>query len=100
MKITREDVLHVAALAHLELTEAEVETYARQLSDILTYMEKLSQLDISSVEPLAQVLFAAAGTNPSLREDEPRPCDVGQAMLERAPDARKPYFRVPRVLER
>jgi aspartyl-tRNA(Asn)/glutamyl-tRNA(Gln) amidotransferase subunit C len=100
MQITRENVLHVAGLAHLELTETEVETYAKQLSDILTYMEKLNQLDISSVEPMAQVLFAAAGANPSLREDEVRPCDVGQAVLDRAPEARKPYFRVPRVIER
>ncbi|PYU17843.1 MAG: Asp-tRNA(Asn)/Glu-tRNA(Gln) amidotransferase subunit GatB, partial [Acidobacteria bacterium] len=56
MKITREDVLHVAELAHLELTESEVETYRRQLDSILTYVEKLNELDTVQVEPMAQVL--------------------------------------------
>ena len=103
MKITREDVLHVARLAHLELTDTEVETYAKQLSDILTYIDKLKQLDIADVEPMAQVLLDPAeshGANPALREDELRPCAVGEAVLAGAPDASKPYFRVPKVIDR
>ena len=103
MKITREDVLHVAELAHLDLTEAEVETYAKQLSDILTYLDKLKQLDTAKVEPMAQVLLAPAeadSANPALREDNLRPSDVGNAVLQGAPDASKPYFRVPKVIER
>ncbi len=99
MKISREDVLHVAELAHLELTEAEVHTYRQQLDEILTYIDKLNQLDISKVEPMAQVLHAES-EGASLREDEARPCDVADAVLSGAPDPSKPYFRVPKVIER
>jgi aspartyl-tRNA(Asn)/glutamyl-tRNA(Gln) amidotransferase subunit C len=98
MKISREEVLRVAELAHLELTEAEVETYRRQLDSILTYIEKLNELDTSAVEPMAQVLYAAESQNPALREDEVRPCDAGGAVLAQAPDPEKHYFRVPKVI--
>jgi aspartyl-tRNA(Asn)/glutamyl-tRNA(Gln) amidotransferase subunit C len=105
MKITREDVLRVAELAHLDLTESEIEMFSRQLDSILTYVEKLNELDTSSVEPMAYVAppaasgqGAAAGT--PLRQDEPAPCDVVGDVLAGAPDASPPYFRVPRVIER
>lgn len=101
MKITREDVLHVAELAHLELIESEVETYRRQLDSILTYVEKLNELDTSQVEPMAQVLASAdPAENISLREDAPRVCEVAREVLSRAPDPSPPYFRVPKVIER
>jgi len=101
MKITREDVLHVAELAHLELTESEVETYRRQLDSILTYVEKLNELDTAQVEPMAQVLASAdPAENISLREDAPRVCDVAREVLSGAPDPSPPYFRVPKVIER
>jgi aspartyl-tRNA(Asn)/glutamyl-tRNA(Gln) amidotransferase subunit C len=105
MKITREDVLRVAELAHLELTEAEIEMFSRQLDSILTYVDKLNELDTSNVEPMAQVAppvasgpGAAAGT--PLREDRAVPCDVAGEVLAGAPDPSPPYFRVPRVIER
>ena len=104
MKITREDALRVAELAHLDLTEAEIETFSRQLDSILTYVEKLNELDTTNVEPMAQVAppaasgQAAAGT--PLRQDKPTPCDVVSDVLAGAPDASPPYFRVPRVIER
>ncbi len=101
MKISRADVLHVAELAHLELTEAEVETYRRQLDSILTYIEKLNELDTSGVEPMAQALAGVgAEENPALRDDTPKPCAVGPEVLSRAPDPSPPYFRVPKVIER
>jgi aspartyl-tRNA(Asn)/glutamyl-tRNA(Gln) amidotransferase subunit C len=100
MKISREEVLRVAELAHLELTEAEVETYRGQLDSILTYIEKLNELDTSAVEPMAQVLYATESENPALREDEVRACDVADAILAQAPDPEKHYFRVPKVIER
>ncbi len=109
MKISREDVLYVAELAHLELTEAEVDTYRNQLDSILTYIEKLKELDVAGVEPMAQVLFGSVGTgaarvdaeaNPALRDDTPRPSGVGEAVLAGAPDASKPFFRVPKVIDR
>lgn len=100
MKISREDVLYVAELAHLELTESEVETFRGQLDAILTYIDKLKQLDISAVEPMAQVLHSAASAGGALRDDAVRECDVAEAILEQAPEAKKPYFRVPKVIER
>jgi len=100
MKITREDVLHVAELAHLELTDNEVETYQRQLDSILTYMEKLNELDTTQVEPMAQVLYGTGAENPALRPDNPQPCDVADPVLAIAPDPGRPYFRVPKVIDR
>jgi len=105
MKITREDVLRVAELAHLELSEAEIEMFSRQLDSILTYVEKLNELDTTNVEPMAQVTPAAASGQTAvpgtpLREDQLAPCDVIGDVLAGAPDPSPPYFRVPRVIER
>jgi aspartyl-tRNA(Asn)/glutamyl-tRNA(Gln) amidotransferase subunit C len=101
MKISRDDVLRVAELAHLELSPEEVETYRGQLDEILTYIEKLEQLDVTKVEPMAQVLFAPEGdSHPELREDIPRPSTVAAEILSQARDAARPFFRVPKVIER
>lgn len=110
MKITREDVLRVAELAHLELTPQEVELYRGQLDEILNYIGKLQRIDVANVEPMTQGLFIAAATSatnqgatnehPELREDVLRPCNVADAILGQAPDAAKPFFRVPKVIER
>jgi len=99
MKISREDVLKVSALANLELTEAEVETYRGQLDDILTYIDKLSEIDTSSVEPMTQVVAASADDAP-LREDVIVRADIITEVLQGAPDPAAPYFRVPRVIEK
>lgn len=101
MKISREDVLRVAELAHLELTPEEIELYRGQLDEIIAYVGKLEKLDVANVEPMAQALFAAPGENhPELRDDTLAPCDIADAVLAQAPDAAKPFFRVPRVIER
>lgn len=101
MKITREEVLRVAELAHLELTAEEVDMYRGQLDEILNYIGKLEQLDVSNVAPMAQVLFDAPdGSHPELRDDTPRPCDIAAAVLAQAPDASKKFFRVPKVIEK
>jgi aspartyl-tRNA(Asn)/glutamyl-tRNA(Gln) amidotransferase subunit C len=100
MKISREEVLRVAELAHLELSPKEVETYQSQLEEILTYIAKLEELDVSGVEPTAQVLQPAAESHAELREDTLRPCDVADPILAQAPEAAKPFFRVPKVIER
>jgi len=101
MKIKREDVLRVAELAHLSLDDAEIEMYARQLDSILSYVEKLNELDTSGVEPMAQVLASTDGeANPAAREDAARPDGAAREVLDRAPEAAPPYFRVPKVIER
>jgi aspartyl-tRNA(Asn)/glutamyl-tRNA(Gln) amidotransferase subunit C len=105
MKISREDVLRVAELAHLGLSPQEVETYRNQLDRILSYIDKLNELDITNVEPMAQVTYsdAAPGAthdHPELREDVLLPCTVAEPILASAPDAAKPFFRVPKVIDR
>ena len=99
MKISREDVLKVAALANLELSDAEVDSYRSHLDDILTYIDKLNEVDTSNVEPLAQVV-AAAEDDSALREDVVVRADVISEVLQGAPDPEAPYFRVPRVIEK
>jgi aspartyl-tRNA(Asn)/glutamyl-tRNA(Gln) amidotransferase subunit C len=100
MKITRDDVLRVAELAYLDLSEAELETYRAQLDEILEYIGKLNELDTSQVQPMAQVLTDDQTADATLREDLVVPCAVADEVLQRAPDAEPPYFRVPKVIER
>jgi aspartyl-tRNA(Asn)/glutamyl-tRNA(Gln) amidotransferase subunit C len=99
MKISREDVLKVATLANLELTDAEVEKYRGQLDDILNYIDKLNEIDTSNVEPMTQV-FAASPGDSALREDVVVRSEVITEVLAGAPDPAPMYFRVPRVIEK
>ncbi len=105
MKITREDVLRVAELAHLELSEGEIEMFQRQMDSTLNYADKLNELDTSGVEPMAQVLPPDTGSDDgvrraALREDEVVRCEVVNEVLAQAPDADSIYFRVPKVIDR
>jgi|SRR5579863_54952 len=105
MKISREDVIRVAELAHLGLSPEEVDTYRGQLDSILSYIDKLKELDITNVAPMTQVLYPDAGSgshdkHPELREDTLAPCNIAEVVLGAAPDAAKPFFRVPKVIER
>jgi aspartyl-tRNA(Asn)/glutamyl-tRNA(Gln) amidotransferase subunit C len=100
VKISREDVLRVAELAYLELTEAEIETYRAQLDEVLEYISKLNELDTTKVEPMAQVLSDDQTADATLREDLVVPCAVADDVLAHAPDPEPPYFRVPKVIER
>jgi len=100
MKISREDVLRVAELAYLDLSETELETYRAQIDEILEYIGKLNELDTANVEPMAQVLADDQSADATLREDIIRPCDVALEVLEQAPDPEPPFFRVPKVIER
>ena len=85
MKISREDVIRVAELAHLELSPEEIDLYRGQLDEILTYIGKLEELDVTSVEPMAQVLLKQEGdAHPELRDDVLSPCDVAPAILAQA----------------
>lgn len=101
MKISREDVLRVAELAYLDLTESEVATYQQQLDSILEYAGKLNELDTANVAPMAQVLADnPCVTESALREDVIVPCWAATEILGQAPDAKAPYFRVPKVIDR
>ena len=100
VKITREDVERVAELAYLELSETELESYRKQIDEILEYIGKLDELDTTQVTPMAQVLAGDQTADATLREDVVAPCGVADEILKQAPDPEPPYFRVPKVIER
>jgi aspartyl-tRNA(Asn)/glutamyl-tRNA(Gln) amidotransferase subunit C len=100
MKISRDDVLRVAELSYLDLTEAELEMYRAQIDEILEYIGKLNELDTTNVAPMAQVLTGDQTVDATLREDIVVPCAVAEDVLKHAPDPKSPYFRVPKVIER
>ncbi|MFL5866343.1 MAG: Asp-tRNA(Asn)/Glu-tRNA(Gln) amidotransferase subunit GatC [Thermoleophilaceae bacterium] len=89
--IDREQVLHVARLARLRLTEDEVESMSGELSTILDHIEKIGELDLEEVEPTSHVVQVEN----VLRPDEPRPSWPRERMLAEAPDASDAAFRVP-----
>ena len=91
MAITRDDVLHVAALARLELTEDEISRLEVQLNDILAAVGKVSELDLSDVPPTSHPLQVSNAWG----EDEPRPCLPLEDVFANAPDRDGPYFRTP-----
>lgn len=94
MKITKEEVQHVALLARLNLSEAEVDEYTGQLNNILGYAQMLNQLDTDDVIPTAH----AVELYNVLREDEVRPSMDQHQALQNAPAADKGFFRVPRIV--
>src|ERR1700738_3344911 len=100
MKTPREDVVRVADLAYLDLSESELETYRKQIDDILEYIGKLNELDTANVQPMAQVLADDQTADATLRDDVVVPCAVAPEILKQAPDPEPPYFRVPKVIER
>jgi aspartyl-tRNA(Asn)/glutamyl-tRNA(Gln) amidotransferase subunit C len=89
--LSREQVLHVARLARLELTDDEQGRMAEELSKVLDYMETMSELDLADVEPTSHVV----AVENALRADEPRPSLPQDAALASAPDAADGGFRVP-----
>ena len=89
--IDRDQVLHVARLARLRLTDEEVERMSGELSSILDHIEKISELELDGVEPTSHVIEVEN----VLREDEPRPSWPREEMLEQAPDPAEGGFRVP-----
>ncbi len=89
--IDRDQVLHVARLARLELSEAEVERASRELSTILDHIEKIGELDLDDVAPTTHVVDVDA----PLRDDEPEPSLSVEEALAAAPDAHDGGFRVP-----
>lgn len=92
--ITDADVKHVAQLSRLKLTDEEVTQYTEQLGRVLGYIDKLSELDVEGVEPMAHALDMSN----VLREDEPVDGMPVDKALATAPAADPPFFKVPKVL--
>ncbi len=93
--IARQEVEHVAELARLELTPEEKERFSAQLNEILTYVDKLNELDTAQVEPTSHVIPMAN----VWRDDEVRPSLDRELVLQNAPDASHFFFKVPRIIE-
>ena len=91
MAITREDVLHVARLARLEIPEGEVDRVRDELGAILEAVGKVAELDLSDVEPTAHPLDVVN----VWAEDEPRPSLPVDEALANAPDREGGFFKVP-----
>jgi aspartyl-tRNA(Asn)/glutamyl-tRNA(Gln) amidotransferase subunit C len=90
-RITKEEVLHVARLARLELSDDDVAKFQEQLSDILEAVSKVSELDLGDVPPTAHPLEIAN----AWAEDVPRDCLPLDEVFANAPDRDGDYFRTP-----
>ena len=89
--LEREQVVHVARLARLELDEAELERMADELSAVLEHVERIRELDLDDVEPTAHVIDLAG----VMRPDEPVPCLTHEQALAAAPEPVDGGFGVP-----
>jgi aspartyl-tRNA(Asn)/glutamyl-tRNA(Gln) amidotransferase subunit C len=89
--IERDEVLAVARLARLQLSEQELEPMARELSSVLEHVAKISELDLEGVAPTSHVVEVSG----ALRADEPRPCLPREVVLAQAPAVSGDGFLVP-----
>ncbi len=94
MKITPQEVSHVADLARLHMSQEEIEAMARQLDDILTYVAKLNELDTEAIVPTTHAISIVN----AFREDEMKPSLVREKALANAPQQNGESFVVPRVI--
>lgn len=95
MKISREEVLHIALLARLGVTDAEVDRMSEQLSNILDNFEVLQQVDTSGIQPTAQSI----ALQNVVSDDEVAPSLPQNEVLANAPKKERNFFRVRAVLE-
>jgi aspartyl-tRNA(Asn)/glutamyl-tRNA(Gln) amidotransferase subunit C len=95
MKISADEARYVAKLARLDLDEQRIQEMAATLSDILTYMAKLNELDTTNVPPTAYV----GNTETVLREDVVGASLPVEDALQNAPDRAGVFFRVPKIIE-
>ncbi len=94
MKISKQDVEHVAKLARLTLSDEELEIMTGQLDNILSYVDKLEELDTSNIEPTSHV-FSVSN---AFREDEVRESLTQDEAVENGPQQNGEHFQVPRVI--
>jgi len=93
--VSHEDVKYVAKLARLKVGPDELDRFAGQLSGILNHIDKISELDLSGVEPTSHVI----GLANVFREDESRPSVEREEALANGPEVERGAFRVPPILE-
>lgn len=97
MKLTKEDVLRIAELAHMGLSEEEIAKFGDQLSSVLEYVDRLSKVDVAGLEPVGHV----TGVSNVLRLDEVHPCakEVRDALLAAAPAREGDLIKVKPVFQ-
>lgn len=93
--ISKEEVKRVAELARLEVTDDECEHYREHLSEIISYFDKLNELDTEGVEPTTHVL----DLKNVFSSDEPKHTITREEAFENAPDHEDGYFRVPSIMD-
>lgn len=96
MRLDREQVTHVAWLCRLALTDEEIDRYAEQLSDILSHIQRLTELDVEAIEPTAMAVEVEGNVT---RPDIPRPAAPQEEVLANAADTEQGCFRVRAILE-
>ena len=94
MKISKEEVVHVATLARLDLDEEAIELYTKQLGDILAYMDTLNRVATDEVAPT----FHAISITNAFRDDEVRASIPVELALDNAPESEEGSFIVPKVI--
>jgi aspartyl-tRNA(Asn)/glutamyl-tRNA(Gln) amidotransferase subunit C len=98
MPITEADIERIAQLAHLEISDDERKLFAPQISEIVTYVEQLNEIDTSNVEPALGGLTPEGEATHADRNDEVQPSLGQKIALDQAPDPAAGHFRVPKVL--
>jgi aspartyl-tRNA(Asn)/glutamyl-tRNA(Gln) amidotransferase subunit C len=99
VRVTEDEIRRVAELANLALSEDEIARMARDMSGVLTHVDKLNELDTTGVEPMTQVLYEA-DENATLRADREKPSLSNVDAVGNAAVAGGGYFKVPKVIER
>lgn len=94
MKISKEEILHVADLARLEMDETSIDTFADQIGKILEFIDTLNSIDTTDVEPTSHAISLAN----AFREDEIDPPFDRDAVLANAPEEEDGYLLVPKVV--
>lgn len=95
MKISKEEIKNIALLSRLEIKEENLAETEKALSDILTYVEQLNELNLDNVQPMPH----AVALHNVLRDDVVKPSLDHDLALSNAPEEEDGYFRVPRVVQ-
>lgn len=94
MKVTKEQVIHIAELAHLKLSEKEIEIFQNEMNQILEYMEMLNELNTENIEPLSHPVEVVN----VFREDKVSESIQREDALKNAPEATEEFIKVPKVI--
>ena len=95
MSIDKDTVKHISKLARISLDDKKVDNLSKNLSSIITFIEKLNELNTDKVEPLTSV----AETSLKFRSDEVKSKNIREQIIKNSPEDNKDFFVVPKVVE-